>query len=590
MIRMEHVLTDPTAGTERRALILNFETPVQWLPKADVKQLFDETGSGLSLLENSNRVQVLALHVALSTVGGLTPHFLDGLCTFLRNHPFAISDNRTQERPLGLKICLSEYFDTDRPEGLIVEATSRICRAFCENERVRASPMFLDLPATPSMELLESLSLEPTSTARHINLRVSDAPGYPGVDFDVVQVLLGNGYGFGAVGASHVAALVTRLLESTRVPTQTPVLKLAMHSPRAAAAVAASLSSRRDHSHKCLALVAGDRRRLGQVVGAGTAAHPTLDGADLCVAVLRCLSVTRLTFEGFHFSSATVAAVQRALRAAPGATSAAAVSGIMLSNCTFVDNAAKSGDRKGSDQSLGICDFVVAMSRSDTLTDLSLMGTRLDLSDVKALCGMLTSSEWSLLKVHLGGTTYGGEQCLRGDGVLYFFKQLPNMSKLKHLTFLYAPLAFMSQAIVDGIKNNYSFESLEGLKVQCDDLALAVRVSSEITVYLRANECGRGIVSKAVADLENRQLQERALDVLHRLSNSKRKADDTTRYLCLQLLLPAYARRIVDRTPISTPIEMTYSIMTPSGPRRISERELSLFLPLPSLFDGDGEL
>jgi hypothetical protein len=205
------------------------------------------------------------------------------------------------------------------------------------------------------------------------------------------------------------------------------------------------------------------------------------------------------------------------------------------------------------------------------------MGTTLALGDVKALCDILiTDPDGSLHTVHLGGTAPVGDACLRGDAILYFFKQLSNMSTLKHLTIGYVALAFMSQTIVDGIKNNYSLESLEGLKVECDDWTVARRISNDITVYLRANECGRGIVSKAAADLENRQLQEKALDVLHRLSNSKREADGTTRYICLRLLLPAYASRIGHRTTGPTESRMTFSIMLPSGPKRISERKFDL--------------
>ena len=98
----------------------------------------------------------------------------------------------------------------------------------------------------------------------------------------------------------------------------------------------------------------------------------------------------------------------------------------------------------------------------------------------------------------------------------------------------------MYRTVVEGLKNNYSVRSLEGLDFKCDSES-SERIAGEIRSHLLANAGGRGVVHAAVSDPDNRAGQEAALTLIHRLSNSDDLGDATTLFLCLQLILPACA-------------------------------------------------
>jgi hypothetical protein len=552
-----HPVPDPDSGDGRFFMALVIDTPSQQVHVRDVGQFCSAMDSRLTHLETIGKGKIASFVFNLHATKGHTPPslFLDVLCTFLQGRAFLIADNRRRLQPVGLLVRPPGGIVTSRSEGLINEATYKICRAFWENESVRAANfVHIDIPATPSQGLMNDFLVGGTGNGYpHANLRVSPTPGTPGPgrDPDLVQFLRLNANCVNAAGRLTIAEVASRVLDSSS-PAKDCV-KIAMYTSNAAGVVAASLRNHRNHMCKCLGFVRGDRQTLVHGAAPVTAdRYPMLDGVDLCAAALCCPSVNQVWFEGFQFSSAAVAAQKKALKVSVEAPTRASLRGLSFLSCAFVQPD-KSGGRKVCGPVLGICDLVLFMSRPNTLGHLKLLGTPLGISDVKSLCGMLTDPDCRLTCLDLGGQTPGGESCLRGDGVLHFFKQLPSMNSLKALKFEYDALSFMAATIRDGLTNNYVLERLEGLTfelevTQEDPASLSsLRLQVEMVEYANANAKGRGTVAKAAVNPGSREHHEEALMVLHRLS--KTGADDTYRYLCVRVLLPAYCARNLGRGP-----------------------------------------
>ena len=165
--------------------------------------------------------------------------------------------------------------------------------------------------------------------------------------------------------------------------------------------------------------------------------------------------------------------------------------------------------------------------------------------DMKSLGGLLTGSEWSIKKLALGDKEATGAY-MSDDCVSYLFQHLPSVVALESLRIYYVVPEFMSRRILEGIKNNYSLEHLEGLAFASDPA-----LEREVAAYVSANKRGRRIVHEAIANPDNRGRQEAALAVLHRLANSDDPQDDTVLLLCVQLLLPPRANKLTPPSHLS---------------------------------------
>jgi hypothetical protein len=110
--------------------------------------------------------------------------------------------------------------EVDRSDPALAEATSRICRAFWENERFRAAAVVnIDVPAAPSPEALDAFFRGRTrnTTTRDspcVTIRVTDRPDQPSNDRDMLQVEVG---GLRLVGekSPYAAAVADAVLGST---------------------------------------------------------------------------------------------------------------------------------------------------------------------------------------------------------------------------------------------------------------------------------------------------------------------------------------------------------------------------------------
>jgi hypothetical protein len=290
----------------------------------------------------------------------------------------------------------------------------------------------------------------------------------------------------------------------------------------------------------------------------------SLNDMGICAAVLRCPSIREVSMTGFQLTAGAVHDARRALAQSANSTSSAAVAKLNFMGCTFVDSQTHLANRPNGNRALGICDLAMAMTRSSTLQDLGLTGTKLTMNDVKVLCTMLSRLEGSLKAVSVGGITYGGESCLTESGVVYFFQHLPSMKTLKRLQLCYVASRRISPTIVKGIKENYSLNYLEELTFAHNNSLLL-----ECQSYVRANALGRDTLAEAVANLDRRDHLDKAISVLHRLSNPNNRLE-TTRYVCMRLFLPAYAiKRGTGRTPKTRSARRTtYTLMLPSGQRK----------------------
>jgi hypothetical protein len=530
-------------NAEGMYVALVIETPGQPEAVSEVMQFFGAIDSGLTSLANDG-YQIAAFRVVLSTPGGLASPtcFMNVLCTFLRGRYFLIAQNRTSARPLSLGIRLSDDFAVDRSDGLIADATSMICRAIWENGTIRATSFVaMDLPASPSQQMIRTFVVE--SDVRNVHLQVTNTPGVRSLEHNVAQIHFENGNCFTAVGVSHVEMIVKRVLKVMNSPRMLSV-RLVVYTAHVAAVVAERLRSHRNHVYRSLLFATGE---LAHVVDKDVDERlPPIDGADLCDAALRCPAVRKVSFQDFQFSAAAVSAAKEALATSTGTRTAAVLDTLFLASCDFVKNhtgPAQARDEGERECAMGICDLVMTVSSFSILQNLILFGTKLGISDLKTLCTMLTGSECSILFLVVGGKPPGGASCLRGDGVLHFFKRLPFMTTLKQLEFYYVVPAFMSQHILNGIKNNYSLEGLRELTFESDGPTRVL----EINAHLNANARGRGTIATAVKYPEDHTLQDEALKVLHRLSNSNEREDETARFLCLLLLLPEYCARSLDR-------------------------------------------
>jgi hypothetical protein len=536
---------EPYGGTVG-FLALVIDTPTRQVHVREVEEFCSAIDSRLTYLEAIGVGKIALFRFNLHALKRYKPPsvFLDVLCTFFRGRAFRIADNRGLMRPLALLVRPPGGIATSRSEGLIIEATYKICRAFWENESVRASNfVYMDIPTAPSQELMNDFLVGGTGNGYpHANLRVSPTPGMPGDDLDLVQFQLLNVNCVNATGKLAIAEVAKRVLDPSSPATE--AMKITVFTANAAAFVAAGLKKHRNHTCAHLGFVPGDRATLA--LGPAADRYPTLDGGDLWAAAL-CPSVRQLSFERFRFSPEAVAAATDALTASAEAATTASVRSLSFLSCSIVQPDS-TGERGSSGPRLGIWDLAMSMSRPSTLEQLKLTGTLLRMSDVKALCGMLTASVCHLKWLDLGGTTPGGESCLMAAGVLHFFKQLQYMNTLEELKFDYYPLAYMAPTIRHGLKNNYVLRRLTGLIFDLDDPS-SISLTTDMVLWARANAHGRGIVKEAAKNPGSRELRERALEVLHKLSNTDDELDDKTRYLCVRILLPSYFPRSCRRGP-----------------------------------------
>jgi hypothetical protein len=488
--------------------------------KRKVKVFFRELTLTLTHLGDQGE-KTFWISVTLQDLEALGPasYFLDGLCNFLREHAFAVADERTQASPLRLNVQVSAEDEDgfDRSDPVIADATSRICCAFWGNPRFRAAAVVhIDVPAAPNREALDLFLRGRTldSTANDspcVVMRVRDRTDERGVFRLDVLGLDVAGLRIVADTSHHAAAVADVVLGSTFPDAGGEGLSLLvlLLSAESAAIFAASLRGHRDHGFRSVNLAA-------DVAIAS-------DVADLCGAVLRCPAVEALAFIGVNF---TAAAVDAAREATSGPDRAAALTKLAFVKCTF------------SDSGYGFSSLATAMSPSNTLQHFSLPGTPLQMSDMAALCSILARSEWRLLTLVLGDAMHGdNERCLSDCCIQHFFRMLPSMKTLNCLTFKCSVPAHMCRTVVDGIKYNYWIYRVMGLKFALDGESTA-RLQSEAESYPTANLYGRTAVYEAVTNPGNLALLETALGVLRRLSRLDDREVATALYLCLQLFLP----------------------------------------------------
>lgn len=537
----------PAAGSRQRPVIfVHIETPSAHETDERVAEFFGRKRAVLSMLEGRGD-KIFAFLVHVHSVEELAPpsRYLEALCSFFREHPFAVVP-RTPQRPLRLTVSVPEdgrdhhddEDDDDRSNAALAEATSQICRAFWENPHVRASQfVLLDVAEVPSGAVVDLLLRggRPSNNRPHVTLRVSDRPdGRMGPD--ALELELPGAADFVAAGASRVAAVARRVLaaafkESATAPER---IRVGVHSPSAAEAVAASLLEHRDHLCATMAFGVRTRRSALNTAGSdGRRPETTLDGTDLCAAVLQCPSVACVSFARFTFSPRTVAAVREIKRAAPGA-GIAPIAILEFKDCSFV---ADRGLGTPASAPPGLCDLANAVACSSTLRCLHVTNTPLSVSDSSALVRVLVGREWDIRRLKLGGTAHGRDPYLERGFVCHFFQKLPLMKSLVDLTFLCATSADVSPTVLNGVKHNFSLRALQGLTFGRGlDPESSRRCSGEVTAYLDANARGREVVAQAVANPASRDLRDNAIEVIRQLADS----DETTSlYLCLQLLLPS---------------------------------------------------
>jgi hypothetical protein len=172
-------------GSRPRPLIfVHVDTPT--VPETNdrtVAEFFAHHSAMLAMLEaRGERIFSFLVHVR--SLEGLAPqssNYLDALCTFLREHPFAVAP-RTPQRPLLLTVSVPHEgeaeaaADVDRSHPLFAEATSKICQAFWQNARVRASQfLFVDVGTAPDSDVVDLLAHGRSSSAHPaVRLRVCD--------------------------------------------------------------------------------------------------------------------------------------------------------------------------------------------------------------------------------------------------------------------------------------------------------------------------------------------------------------------------------------------------------------------------------
>jgi hypothetical protein len=505
---------------------MNIETPSQLETAQSVDEFFEGHSENLAYLEHQG-VKISSVKIELHEMEGLAPpsHFLDGLRSFLQRRAFT-TDAEIPERQISVRVSDDVL---ERSDEIIEEAVAKICYACLRSEGFRSGQSrSISVPVTPPQKVVDRVLL--TRKGNHSPGMVLGVDDSAGTALDVLELRVA-GRRLLAVGAAHAAALTARVLGTTRAPCGGVVAIL--NSPRIAAAVAASLRSHPGHPYGGVVIIACGHSYSG---GPPVTERPALDGTDLFPALLRCPSLSTLHFEEFRFSTAAFEAVQQAM----ATSAAAAVSSLAMQWCKTVD------------PSFGLVDLATAVSRSSTLQCLDLAGSPVTMRDMKSLCGLLTGSEWSIKKLTLGNIEAAGAH-MDDDCVSYLFQHLPSMTTLQTLRLYYKVPEFVFRRIAEGIKNNYSLEEFDGLVFASDATStVGTREEAELEAYVSANMRGRRTVHEAVADPENRGLQEAALAVLHRLANSDDAEDGSVLFMCLQLVLPARAKNLT-LTPPSPP-------------------------------------
>jgi hypothetical protein len=111
---------------------MHIDTPGRRETEHRVDEFFEEKSSMLTFEEENRGAKIFSVVVKLHEMDGLAPpsHFLDGLSSFLRERAFVIDYNFPQ---LLLYISVSDDV-VERSDAIVAEATSKICRAFLENE------------------------------------------------------------------------------------------------------------------------------------------------------------------------------------------------------------------------------------------------------------------------------------------------------------------------------------------------------------------------------------------------------------------------------------------------------------------------
>jgi hypothetical protein len=233
--------------------------------------------------------------------------------------------------------------------------------------------------------------------------------------------------------------------------------------------------------------------------------------------------VTGLGVGGFNFTADDVAAMREAFS---DAGPCALLSTLTFTRCII------------SDPVHGFCSLATAMSPSGSLRSFNLEHSPVQISDMAALCSVLTRSEWPLTKLFLGDTPHvNNERYLSDACVKHFFQLLPSIRTLTNLEFRRTVPAHLSRTVLDGIKNNYWLQHVTGLTFGTK------RLRSEAKSYTSANAKGRTAVYEAVANPGSRRLLDAAIAALHRLSSSDDREDATALFLCVQVLLPCCGGR-----------------------------------------------
>jgi hypothetical protein len=461
-----------------------------------------------------------------------TSYYFEALCAFLRESDLKLAQKRTEDCPLRLEIYVSDEDgdNQNRSNLFITETTSRICRSFWENERTcTADFVILDLCVIPSRAVVElfrfgrnSNNSSPNTSGRNsddffpqnpfprVTIHVSDQASLredlhedpPWFDHDklILDVL---GMRFIGVESPYVANVADFVLESS-FPDLETYLHAEFFSAQAAAALTASLVRNKHSGFSDIGLT--DSRRT---------IHVTSEIPDLLKAVLQCPSVTDLKIIDSYFNKTIVTDLRETFS---NVGPASVLSTLGFLNCMI------------SDRDHGFCSLATTMTPSRSLCQLYLQKCYMTENDMTSLCSILARSEWPLDVLSLGNESFDDNLSI----IEHFFQVLPSMKTLKRLHLHNFLPPHRSRIVLDGIKNNYWLHDVTGF------IFHTAQLNDEMNLYTSANAKGRTVIYEAVTNLSNqeyRQMNEEAITVLLRLSNSSNQEDQSILFLCVQLLL-----------------------------------------------------
>jgi hypothetical protein len=510
--------------------VLRLSTPSQRERPEDIDNFFRNCTSTLTrLFVTTLRIFCISIMLQEPQELGPTSYYLEALCAFLRENDLKLAEDRTEDCPLRLEIYVSDEDgdNQNRSNLFITEATSRICRSFWENERARTAEfVFLDLCVIPSLSVVElwrfgrnSNNSSPSNSGLNSNISSPQNPS-PTVTIQVVDHVNSEldllivdvpKMRFTGSASLQVAGVVDFMLGSF-APDLGTCLRASFHSCQAAATLTASLVRNKHHGFSDIV--------LNNAMQNSSESDVTSETPALLEAVLRCPSVTDLRLSGFYFTATDVTNLREAFSEVGPAS---VLTTLAFSECMILD------------PDHGFSSLATTMTPSCSLCQFFLNECFMQENDMTNLCSILARSEWPLATLSFQDQSlYYNPMYLNDVSVVHFFQMLPSMKTMKRLHFHRIVSQHLSRIVLDGIKNNYTLHDVTGLEFH------TTRLNDEMNLYTSANAKGRTAIYEALTNLSNqeyRQINEEAITVLHRLSNSSNQKDESILFLCVQLFL-----------------------------------------------------